>query len=161
MKVAISSTGKNLEAAIDERFGRCPYFLIVETDDMNVDVVDNTNADLTASAGIQAAAIVASTGADAVITGSCGPKAMQVFNARNIRVILGQNGVIKDAVEKFRRGEIGTPMAENRARTSGGATTTSAPRLNPRESGGGGRGMGGGGRGMGGRGRGMGKGQRC
>lgn len=33
MKVAISSNGKNLESLIDPRFGRCPYFLFVETDD--------------------------------------------------------------------------------------------------------------------------------
>lgn len=163
MKVAISSTGKNLESTINERFGRCPYFLIVETDNMNVDVVDNTDADLDASAGIQAAALVASTGAEAVITGNCGPKAMQVFDATNIRVILGQNGVIKDAVEKFKRGEIGNSITENRPRTSGGAKTASTPRSGGggRGMGGGGRGMGGGGRGMGGRGRGMGTSQRC
>ena len=29
-KIAISSTGKTLESEIDERFGRCRYFLIIE-----------------------------------------------------------------------------------------------------------------------------------
>ena len=35
MKVAISSTGKDLESQIDPRFGRCAYFLFVDTDDMS------------------------------------------------------------------------------------------------------------------------------
>ena len=32
MKVAVSFTGKDLTAQIDPRFGRCGYFIIVETD---------------------------------------------------------------------------------------------------------------------------------
>lgn len=158
MKVAISSTGKNLESTIDERFGRCRYFIIVETDDMSFDVVDNTNTDLTASAGIQAATFVASTGSEAVITGNCGPKAMQVFDATNINIILGQYGVIKDVVEKFKSGELSPSIRGNVPEKSGAAQTASAPTFSPPGSGGGGgRGMGGGGgRGMGGGGRGMG-----
>ncbi|HOH04495.1 MAG TPA: NifB/NifX family molybdenum-iron cluster-binding protein, partial [Candidatus Pacearchaeota archaeon] len=35
MKIAISSTGKNLQDEIDARFGRCSYFLIVEIDEKN------------------------------------------------------------------------------------------------------------------------------
>lgn len=30
MKIAISASGNKLESTIDERFGRCPYFIIVE-----------------------------------------------------------------------------------------------------------------------------------
>lgn len=34
MKVAVSAAGTELNAGIDPRFGRCPYFIIVNTDDM-------------------------------------------------------------------------------------------------------------------------------
>jgi predicted Fe-Mo cluster-binding NifX family protein len=30
MKIAVSSTGQTLESAVEARFGRCPYFLIVD-----------------------------------------------------------------------------------------------------------------------------------
>jgi predicted Fe-Mo cluster-binding NifX family protein len=159
MKVAISSNGNNLESTIDERFGRCRYFIIVETNDMTFDVFDNANADLTASAGIQSASFVASTGAEAVITGNCGPKAMQVFDATNIRIFLDQHGVIKDVVEKFKKGELSAAANENGLAKSGIVQTASAPHVSlPGNGGGGGRGIGGGGgRGMsGGGGRGMG-----
>ena len=43
MKVAVSSSGGDLDAQIDPRFGRCAYFIIVETDDMSFEVFDNEN----------------------------------------------------------------------------------------------------------------------
>jgi predicted Fe-Mo cluster-binding NifX family protein len=81
MKVAVSANGNNLESTIDQRFGRCRYFLIVETDDMRHAVVENIYADLSTGAGIQAAGLIESKGVEAVITGNCGPKAMQVFRS--------------------------------------------------------------------------------
>ncbi|WP_372678606.1 NifB/NifX family molybdenum-iron cluster-binding protein [Desulfosarcina sp.] len=159
MKVAISAAGKNLESTIDERFGRCRNFIILETDDMSFEVIENTNADLSTSAGIQSASLVASKGVEAVITGNCGPKAMQAFAATTIKVIIGQHGMIKDVVEKFKRGELNPSTRGNVPGKSGVAQTESSPGVGqPGLNVGGGRGMGGGGgRGMGGGGgRGMG-----
>ena len=156
MKIAISAAGQNLESSIDERFGRCRYFIILETDDMSYEVIENTNADLSTSAGIQSASLVASKGAEAVITGSCGPKAMQVFAATTIKMILGQHGMIKEVVEMFKRGKLSPSTRENVSEKSGVAQPASASGVQQPGMGGGGRGMGGGGRGMGGGGRGMG-----
>jgi predicted Fe-Mo cluster-binding NifX family protein len=161
MKIAVSATGKNLESTIDERFGRCRYFIIVEADDMSYEVIENTNADLPTSAGIQSASLVGSKGVDAVITGNCGPKAMQVFAATTIEVIIGQHGTIKDIIEKFKSGELSPSTRGNVPGKSGVAQTASAPDFGRPGTGGGGRGMGGGGgRGMGGGG-GRGMGRRC
>ncbi len=170
MKIAISTNGKNLESIIDERFGRCRYFMILETDDMSYEVIENTNADLSTSAGIQSATLVASKGVEAVITGNCGPKAMQVFAATTIRVIIGQHGTIKDVVEKFKRGDLNPSTRGNLPGASKVPQSESAPgvgqpgmNVSGRRGmgGGGGRGMGGGGgRGMGGGG-GRGMGGRC
>ena len=128
---------------------------------MSVEAVENANADLSTSAGIQSASLVASKGVEAVITGSCGPKAMQVFDATNIRMITGQHGKIQTIVENFARGALDPSISQKRP---GKPVTTS--RTATREAmqpgmAGGGRGMGGAGRGMGGCGRGMGMGRRC
>lgn len=168
MKIAISADGKDLESTIHERFGRCPYFLIVETDDLSVETLENANADLSTSAGIQSASLVASKGVEAVITGNCGPKAMQVFDATNIRIITGQHGKIRPVVENFKRGTLHPSTGRKRPEKTG--TTPQIPARDPmqpgmagggRGMGGAGRGMGGGGRCMGGGGRGMGMGRRC
>ena len=58
MKVCISSTGKDLDANVDQRFGRCQYFIIVETDTMKTKTISNEGTFSSGGAGIQAAQIV-------------------------------------------------------------------------------------------------------
>jgi len=53
MKVAVSSSGTNLDSQIDPRFGRCTYFIIVNTDDMSFEAFDNEGIALGGGAGIQ------------------------------------------------------------------------------------------------------------
>ncbi len=158
MKIAISANGSSIDSTIHERFGRSPYFLIVETDDMRCDVVENPNIDLSSGAGIQSAGLLADKGVMAVITGICGPKAAQVFAAAGISVIQGQHGTIGDAVERFKSRPL--PPA-SRVAVPETADTVRLPPSGGRPGfgpGAGGRGMGGCGSG-GGRGRGMGR--RC
>ena len=133
MKIAVSSSGDNLEAQLDPRFGRCGYFLIVDTDNMDFESFPNENATRGGGAGIQSAQLIASKGAQAVITGRCGPNAVQTLNAAGIKLYTGQNGRIRDAVEKLKQGQM-SPVTEANA---------------PIHAGTGGRGMGSG-RGMGG-----------
>ena len=94
MKVAISSSGKDLNSQVDPRFGRCTYFLIVDTDDMSFEVFDNESGMLGGGAGIQSAQFVASKGARAVITGNCGPNAVSTLDAAGIQVFLGNTGTV-------------------------------------------------------------------
>jgi len=106
MKIAISSSGQDMDSAIDPRFGRCAYFLIVETDDMSFEVLDNESAALGGGAGIQSAQFVISKGAKAVITGNCGPNAIKTLSAGGVKVFLRVMGSIKEAVEKYKSGSL-------------------------------------------------------
>ena len=106
MRVAVSSSGSDLESQIDTRFGRCAYFLIVETDDMSFEAYDNENIALGGGAGIQSAQFVASKGAKAVITGNCGPNAMRTLAAAGTEVFIGQSGTVKDAVKRYKNHEL-------------------------------------------------------
>ncbi len=101
MKIAISTSGQDLDAAIDPRFGRCPRFLIVDSDTMNVSVLDNQSIAMGGGAGIQAAQSVAGCGVNAVITGNCGPNAVRTLQAAGIRIYLGQSGRAGDALERL------------------------------------------------------------
>ncbi|MBW2572515.1 MAG: NifB/NifX family molybdenum-iron cluster-binding protein [Deltaproteobacteria bacterium] len=106
MKVAVSSSAKYLYSRIDQRFGRCAYFLMVETDDMSFEVFDNESAGLSGGAGIQSAQFVISKGAKVVITGNCGPNAVKTLSAAGVTVFLGITGTIKEAVEKYKSGNL-------------------------------------------------------
>jgi predicted Fe-Mo cluster-binding NifX family protein len=105
MKIAISARGRNLEAQIDPRFGRAPYFLFVDTDTMECQAVPNQSSmQATQGAGIQAASLVASQQPAAVLTGNCGPNAFKVLKAAGIPVVIGAMGKVKDAVQSFQAG---------------------------------------------------------
>ncbi|MDM8538401.1 NifB/NifX family molybdenum-iron cluster-binding protein, partial [Desulfobacterales bacterium HSG17] len=108
MKVAVSSKGNDINAYVDPRFGRCAYFIIIETDDMRVEAFKNENADLSSSAGIQAASFVASHNVQFVLTGNCGPKAMEVFSSVKIEVFTGLSGTIIEVINKFKNGDYST-----------------------------------------------------
>ena len=114
MKIAVSSQGTTIDAQMDERFGRAAYILIVDTDTLAVEVLDNSaNISAAQGAGIQAASMVSAKGAKALLTGSCGPKAMNAFQAVNIDVYTGQSGTVREAVERFRNGGLKPVNAAN------------------------------------------------
>jgi predicted Fe-Mo cluster-binding NifX family protein len=153
MKVAVSATGKDLESQLDPRFGRCANFVIVETEGMAFESIGNDSASLGGGAGIAAAQSVASKGVKAVLTGHCGPNAMQALSAAGIEVYVGLSGTVREVVETYKTGALNSTIEPNVASHFGmgqGSTGTNM------SSGGG---MGGqGGQGMG-RGRGLGRGR--
>jgi predicted Fe-Mo cluster-binding NifX family protein len=148
MKIAISSNGSTLDNQVEARFGRCPYFIFVNPDTLEFESVPNPNMALAGGAGPQSAQLMAEKGVSAVLTGNCGPNAFQTFGAAGIQVITGVSGRVREAVEKFKSGQLSqtaAPTARSHFRTNRGMGAGAGL--------GGGRGMGGGrggGRGMGG-----------
>jgi len=108
MKIAISSAGKTIDEDIDARFGRCPYFLIVETENKKIKstkVIENNASHQSTGAGITAGEIIGNENPDAIITTNMGPKAMQIFNQLKINIYQAQ-GNIKSAIENFMQGKL-------------------------------------------------------
>ena len=66
MKICITSSGENLDSPVNPRFGRCPYFLIVDTETREVQPLANTGVQAARGAGIAAAQTVAEVGCAAV-----------------------------------------------------------------------------------------------
>lgn len=106
MKICVTAMGDTLESDVDPRFGRCKYFLIIDTDSMNVEPVPNESMMTSGGAGIQAAQRVAKTGANMVITGNIGPNAFQTLSAAGVKVITGVSGTIKEVVDTFKKGDL-------------------------------------------------------
>jgi predicted Fe-Mo cluster-binding NifX family protein len=104
MKICVSATSNSLDAPVDPRFGRCPYFIIVDTETMQFEAVPNMASGAMGGAGIQAAQIIASKGAKVVITGNVGPNAFQALSAAGVSVITGAYGTVREVVEKYKRG---------------------------------------------------------
>lgn len=113
MKVVVTSTGASLESSVDPRFGRCSYFVFVETDGMSLEAVENANASLGGGAGIQSAQLVVEKGAEVVLTGNCGPNAYQTLAAAGVKVYTGARGTVKEALEQFESGALGAAESAN------------------------------------------------
>ena len=106
MKIAVSSSGIDLNSMLDPRFGRCAYFLIIDPEDMNFEVFDNQSANQSHGAGIQAVQSLADKRVTAVITGHVGPNAAQMLSAAGIDVFAEQQGTIAEVVERFKKGNL-------------------------------------------------------
>jgi len=106
MKIAISSSGKDLDSQIDPRFGRCQYFIFVDPETMEFEASENEGLMASGGAGVQAAQMVAKKGANTLITGNLGPNAASALSASGIKVHLVSGGTIREVTEAFKAGKL-------------------------------------------------------
>jgi predicted Fe-Mo cluster-binding NifX family protein len=127
MKIAVSSTGKDLDSQIDPRFGRCQYFIFINPETMEFEVFGNEGLMASGGAGVQAAQFVAKRGIKGLITGNLGPNAASALSAAGIKVYLVPGGTVREVTEAYK---------------SGALQEVSGPTVPPHFGMGGGRGMG-------------------
>ena len=111
MKVCVTSQGETLDSQVDPRFGRCQYFVIVDSESLEFEAVQNPNIDAMGGAGIQSAQLVAGKGVKVVLTGNVGPNAFQTLQAAGIDVIAGMSGTVRGVVQKYGEGGL-KPLKE-------------------------------------------------
>jgi predicted Fe-Mo cluster-binding NifX family protein len=104
VKLAVTAPAPSLDAAVDPRFGRCAYFVVVDPETMQFEGLENANAGSPQGAGIATAQMIAGKGVEAVLTGNCGPNAYQALEAAGVKVVTGVTGTIREAVEGYRSG---------------------------------------------------------
>ena len=114
MKVAVTARGEDLLAEVDPRFGRAPYILIVDTETMEYESIDNSaNVNAFKGAGIQAATMVAEKGARVLLTGYCGPNAFRTVQTAGVKVVNDVTGTVREAVETLKNGKVAYSTAPN------------------------------------------------
>ncbi len=107
MKIAVTSRDPDLHSEVDPRFGRAPYILVVDSDSMEYEVIDNReNAESLKGAGIQAASSVSKKGAQVLITGHCGPNAFRALQAAGIKVVNGAEGTVEKTINDYLEGKL-------------------------------------------------------
>jgi predicted Fe-Mo cluster-binding NifX family protein len=112
MKVAVTATGTGLDSPVDPRFGRAPYILIVDSETMTGETLDNKeNMNALKGAGIQAATMVSDHGAEILLTGHCGPNAFKALQAANVKVANDASGTVREAVMAYLDGKL--PLADD------------------------------------------------
>lgn len=114
MKIAVTAERNSLDSPVDPRFGRAHGFLIVDTESMDTEFLENrVNINAVFGAGVQASQTIAQSDAEILITGHCGPKAFAILKEARIPVITDVSGTVSDAIEQWKRGELHPTEAAN------------------------------------------------
>ncbi len=106
MKIAISSNDGKYDTPLNPRFGRCEFFVIVDTDSRAWEAQANPAAMASGGAGTHAVQFLSQQGVQAVITGRCGPNAFSAFNAAHMDAFQADSGTPEELVDKFLAGEL-------------------------------------------------------
>ncbi|MFY9114944.1 MAG: NifB/NifX family molybdenum-iron cluster-binding protein [Dethiobacteria bacterium] len=106
MKLAICAQGEGPDVPIDRRFGRSPFFVIIDTENEEFKTVANPHVDAAGGAGPQSAQLLEQEGVEAVVVGNIGPHAMAVLDTAGIRVYTGLEGTVRDTYKKFADGKL-------------------------------------------------------
>ncbi|MFC2077447.1 NifB/NifX family molybdenum-iron cluster-binding protein [Candidatus Bipolaricaulota bacterium] len=102
MNICITASGQDLDASVDQTFGRARYFLFVDSETRETQVVENAPG--AHGAGVQAAQLLSEKGASVLITGNVGPNAYQGLKAAGIKIYTGATGTSKKALEDYEAG---------------------------------------------------------
>jgi predicted Fe-Mo cluster-binding NifX family protein len=106
MRIAVASTGPTPNDSVDMKFGRCAYLLIAEDSSIACEALENPARDLGRHAGALTARLIQERGAGVVLTGNCGPESFQVLRRAGIRAVMGVTGTVRDALERFKAGQL-------------------------------------------------------
>jgi len=87
MKVAITSSGNTMESKLDQRFGRCSFFVIYDSETKGMEFIPNPNKDAQEGAGPASVQLVASRNVSKIISGEFGIKIKSLIDSLKIQMI--------------------------------------------------------------------------
>ncbi|HHY40842.1 MAG TPA: dinitrogenase iron-molybdenum cofactor biosynthesis protein [Syntrophaceticus sp.] len=116
MRIGISAAGKDLDALLDPRFGRCPYFLIVDTETKEFEAVDNPGSTAGGGAGIKAAQAFLRLEAKELVTGQAGPNAFEVLVEGGVKIYQAPQLKISEVIELYKNGDLKETTPAGRGR---------------------------------------------
>lgn len=132
MRIAFScDDDRGLEGVVAHHFGRCPYYAFVDVDNgqvKSVEVVPNPYYGRHAPGVVPD--FIHSQGADVMITGGMGSRAVAFFDQYGIEVVTGASGTVRYALKAYMQGQLrgAAPCGESRRHA---AWDWQAPRARP------------------------------
>lgn len=107
MKIIITTASPDIDSAVDARFGRATYFVVVDSNTLIWEAHANEATSFSSGAGVQAAQFVVKMKVDAVISGDFGPHAHDALEKAGVQMyLLGQSTTARDALTRLKMGEL-------------------------------------------------------
>ena len=103
MQVLIAANGPTLDSPVAKRFGHAPYYLLVDSATLGMEVIDNGEHDDETHAIIPH---MAGQGVEVFITGNIGPHAFELIHSLDRRVALARRMSAGEALARLQRGEL-------------------------------------------------------
>jgi predicted Fe-Mo cluster-binding NifX family protein len=108
MRIAISADGSNgLDSVVSAHFGRCPYYILVDVDGREisrVSVVENPYYGQHQPG--QVPGFIKSQGANVMLAGGMGRRAIGFFQQYGIQPVTGTFGTVRRALEQYLDGAL-------------------------------------------------------
>jgi predicted Fe-Mo cluster-binding NifX family protein len=105
--VVSAQTDEGLEAQVSPHFGRCPYFTVIAVEDSEVSSVESVaNPHHANHQPGQVPAFVKDLGAEVMISGGMGRRAISLFDQYSIQIATGATGTVGNALNCYLRGEL-------------------------------------------------------
>ena len=131
MRIAVSADNNNgLDSVVSPHFGRCPHFVLVDLDDHNVkdvQVVDNPYYGHHQPG--QVPALINGMGANVMLTGGMGGRAIMFFEQFGIEGVTGAYGTVRQSVERYLGGQLKGAAPCKESEQHGHGDTTSPQQL--------------------------------
>ncbi len=102
MKLLVAADAASLDSRIAKRFGHAAFYLLVDTDTLDVEPIGNTGHD----EKHEVIATMAGNGATAAIVGNIGPGAFKQLGAKKMQVALARNMTVREAIDRFKSGQL-------------------------------------------------------
>ena len=106
MIIAISSPDGMFNTEFSARFGRCNFFIIIDTETREWESKPNPALNARGGAGPQAVQFLSESGIEAAITGRYGPNAFTTLKAAGIRAYIAKAGTPEQLLDQFISGAL-------------------------------------------------------
>ena len=106
-RIAVSAQDrKGLESSVAAHFGRCPHYVVVDVEGQNVvSLQEIDNPHLSHHDPGEIPAFIHGLGAQVMLAGGMGGRAVAFFQDYGIETVTGAAGTVREALERYLRGE--------------------------------------------------------
>jgi len=123
MRIAISADNKQgLDSVVSPHFGRCPHYVLVDVEGRDVTGIQEVDSPFYGhhQPG-QVPGFIHSLGADVMLAGGMGGRAIMFFQQFGIEGVTGAYGTVRQSVERYLGGQLkgAAPCKESQAHGHG------------------------------------------
>jgi len=102
---------RGIDEQVGEHFGRVPTYTLYDTETEQVQVISNSSIH-TGGTGY-APELIARAGANIMVCGGLGRRAIDLFEQMGIMVYIGADGTVRNAVQMWKDGQLAPATDEN------------------------------------------------